>query len=135
MYMVVRRYAQASELADVLLQQQQEVKDLISAIPGFKAYHVFRTDWGDVATITICDDQAGTDESIFGLTSSSLPTMPITFPAGCLSPEGFLKVYSAGSSDSLRSRCSAASAESRATADASSNGSSRSLTTCRQRSV
>ena len=64
MYTVIRRYARASELADVLLQKQQEVKDLISAIPGFQAYHVFRTDWGDVATITICDDKAGTDESI-----------------------------------------------------------------------
>ena len=64
MYTVVRRYTRASELAGALLQQQQEVKDLINAIPGFKAYYVFRTDWGDVATITICDDRAGTDESI-----------------------------------------------------------------------
>jgi hypothetical protein len=29
-----------------------------------------------------------------GLTSSSLPTMSITFPEGYVSPEGFLKVYS-----------------------------------------
>jgi heme-degrading monooxygenase HmoA len=64
MYTVVRRYARASELADALLRQQQEVTALISAIPGFKAYYVFRTDWGDVVTITICDDKAGTDESI-----------------------------------------------------------------------
>jgi len=64
MYTVVRRYTRASELTDVLLQKQQEVMDLISNIPGFKAYYVFRTDWGDVATITICEDKAGTDESI-----------------------------------------------------------------------
>ncbi|HZO29759.1 MAG TPA: hypothetical protein VFH48_27600 [Chloroflexota bacterium] len=64
MYTVVRRYTRASELADILLQKQQEVKELISGIPGFKAYYVFRTDWGDVATITVCEDKAGTDESI-----------------------------------------------------------------------
>src|SRR5688572_5058784 len=64
MYTVVRRYTGASELADALVQRQQEVKDLISSVPGFRAYHALRTDWGDVATITICDDRAGTDESI-----------------------------------------------------------------------
>ena len=66
MYTVVRRYTRASELADILLQKQQEVNELISGIPGFKAYYVFRTDWGDVATITVCEDKAGTDESIRG---------------------------------------------------------------------
>jgi heme-degrading monooxygenase HmoA len=64
MYTVIRRYTGASELADALVQRQQEVKDLISGVPGFKAYHALRTDWGDVATITICDDRTGTDESI-----------------------------------------------------------------------
>src|SRR3954467_13637222 len=40
--------------------------------------------------------------SWFGLTSSSLPTMSITFPEDCLSPEGFLKVYScAGRGDPI----------------------------------
>jgi heme-degrading monooxygenase HmoA len=64
MYIVIRRYTGASELADALVQRQQEVKDLISGVPGFRAYHALRTDWGDVATLTICDDRAGTDESI-----------------------------------------------------------------------
>ena len=64
MYMVIRRYTGASELADALVQRQQEVKDLISGVPGFKAYHALRTDWGDVATMTICDDKTGTDESV-----------------------------------------------------------------------
>jgi hypothetical protein len=64
MYTVIRRYTGASELADTLVQRQQEVKDLISSVPGFKAYLALRTAWGDVATITICEDRVGTDESI-----------------------------------------------------------------------
>ena len=64
MYTVVRRYVRASEFADALLQRPQEVRDLISSIEGFRAYYVLQTEWGDIATITICDDQAGADESI-----------------------------------------------------------------------
>lgn len=64
MYTVVRRYTRASELMDALLQRQDEVRDLISGIPGFKAYYALRTDWGDLATITICEERAGVDESV-----------------------------------------------------------------------
>ena len=60
----MRNIIQDIETCDALLQKQQEINDLISGIPGFKAYYVFRSDWGDVATITICEDKAGTDESI-----------------------------------------------------------------------
>jgi hypothetical protein len=62
MYGVVRRYAHGSQLADALTQHLQEVQDLISGVPGFRHYSAIRS--GDsVATITICDGQAGTDES------------------------------------------------------------------------
>ena len=51
MYMVVRRY--------------QEVRDLISTVPGFRAYYAARAgSGGEVATVTICDSKEGTDESI-----------------------------------------------------------------------
>src|SRR3954452_6622374 len=64
MYIVVRRYTGASALADVMVQRQQEVRDLISTVPGFRAYYAARTGGGGgVATVTICDDKAGTDES------------------------------------------------------------------------
>jgi len=65
MYVVVRRYTGASALIDAMIQRRQEVRDLISTVPGFKAYYAARTgDGGSVATITICDSKDGTDESI-----------------------------------------------------------------------
>ena len=64
MYIIVRRYAGAAALADVMVQREQEVRDLISAVPGFRAYYAARTGGGGVATITVCDSKEGTDESV-----------------------------------------------------------------------
>jgi heme-degrading monooxygenase HmoA len=64
MYVVVRRYSGASQLADMLAQRQSEVTTLLKGVPGFKAYYAVRGDDGTVATVTVCDDKAGTDESI-----------------------------------------------------------------------
>jgi hypothetical protein len=63
MYVVVRRYTGASKLVDVMVERQGEVKDLISSVPGFRAYYAVNTGGGGAATITVCDDQAGTAES------------------------------------------------------------------------
>ena len=63
MYMVVRRYTGASTLVDVMVQREQEIRDLITSVHGFKAYYAARAGDGIVATITICDDLEGTTES------------------------------------------------------------------------
>jgi hypothetical protein len=64
MYMVVRRYTGAAALVDAMVQKEQEVRDLIRTVPGFQAYYAARTGSGDaVATVTVCDDKSGTDES------------------------------------------------------------------------
>ena len=64
MYVVMRRYSGASALADAMTQREQEVRDLISTVPGFRAYYAARTgSGGGLVTITVCDDKAGTDES------------------------------------------------------------------------
>ncbi len=63
MHVVVRRYTGASQLVDVMERKRQEVEDLIRGVPGFVAYYAVRTGEG-VATITVCRDKAGTDESI-----------------------------------------------------------------------
>jgi len=64
MYIVVRRYTGASALVDAMVQREQEVRELIRTVPGFRAYYAARTGGGDtVATVTVCDDKAGTDES------------------------------------------------------------------------
>jgi len=65
MYVVVRRYTGASALVDAMIQREQEVRDLISTVPGFRAYYAARAgSGGAVATITVCDSKEGTDESV-----------------------------------------------------------------------
>ena len=64
MYAAVRSYSGqgASELFDVLGQREEDVKSLISGVPGFVSYVAFRSGDGGM-TVTICEDKAGTDES------------------------------------------------------------------------
>ena len=62
MHAVVRRYSGASALGEAMASRSQEVRDIISGVPGFVAYYAIRS--GDeLATVTVCDDQAGTRES------------------------------------------------------------------------
>jgi hypothetical protein len=64
MYAVVRTYSGqgATELFDLLGQREQDVKALISGVPGFVNYVAVRAGDGGV-TVTVCEDKAGTDES------------------------------------------------------------------------
>jgi hypothetical protein len=64
MYVVVRSYSGqgASELFDLLAQREEDVRALISGVPGFSSYAAFRSDDGGM-TVTICEDKTGTDES------------------------------------------------------------------------
>jgi hypothetical protein len=62
MHGVVRRYRGASALGDAMASRGQEVREIIGGVPGFVAYYAVRA--GDeVATLTVCEDQAGTQES------------------------------------------------------------------------
>jgi hypothetical protein len=64
MYVVVRSYSGqgASELFDLLGQREEDVKSLISGVPGFVSYAAFRSGDGGM-TVTVCQDKDGTDES------------------------------------------------------------------------
>ena len=64
MYVVIRNYSGegASGLFDALEQRADEVKGIISTVPGFVSYWGFRSGDGG-ATVTVCQDKAGTDES------------------------------------------------------------------------
>jgi hypothetical protein len=64
MYIVVRSYSGdgASELFDLIAQRGEEVKELISGVPGFGTYAAARSDGGGI-TVTVCQDKEGTDES------------------------------------------------------------------------
>ncbi len=62
MYAVVRRYKGANALFEELARREQDVKDVIQGTPGFVAYYLVRSADGG-ASITVCQDQAGTTES------------------------------------------------------------------------
>ena len=64
MHVVVRSYSGqgASELFDALAEREQDVKNIISSVPGFISYTAFRSNGGG-QTVTVCQDKAGTDES------------------------------------------------------------------------
>jgi hypothetical protein len=61
MHATMRHYA-SPELADALAARQSDVEALMSDVPGLRSYHLMRTETG-CASITVCDDTAGTDES------------------------------------------------------------------------
>ncbi len=65
MYIVIRTYSGpgAKELFDLLEERKAEIEPLIRSVSGFVSYSLARTDDGGV-TVTICEDQEGTDESI-----------------------------------------------------------------------
>ena len=65
MYAIVRSYSGqgASELFDLIEQRSEDVTALISGVPGFASYTAARTAEGGV-TVTVCQDKAGTDESL-----------------------------------------------------------------------
>ncbi len=62
MHAVIRRYQGASTLNDLLAQRSQDVEQLLRDVPGFVAYYAIR-DGDELATVTVCQDQAGTQES------------------------------------------------------------------------
>jgi len=64
MHVVIRSYSGqgASDLFDALAEREDEVKNVISTVPGFISYSAFRNDRGG-QTVTVCEDKAGTDES------------------------------------------------------------------------
>jgi hypothetical protein len=47
---------------DLLEQREEDVKELITGVPGFVSYAALRTEDGG-KTVTACQDKAGTDES------------------------------------------------------------------------
>ena len=64
MYAVVRAYSGqgAQELFELLGQREEDVRSLLTGVPGFVSYAAVRSDGGGV-TVTVCQDKAGTDES------------------------------------------------------------------------
>ena len=62
MWASVRRYEANPELADRLASRSDEVKALISEVPGFVSYYLIH-DGSDTVSITVAQDKAGVDRS------------------------------------------------------------------------
>jgi hypothetical protein len=62
MYVTVRNWKGGAAFADELVRRKDDVEREIATVTGFKAYYLVRTADGAMS-ITVCDDQAGTDES------------------------------------------------------------------------
>lgn len=65
MHAVIRAYSgpNAKQLLDLLEQHKSEVESLLRKVKGFASYTMVRTSDGGV-TFTVCQDKAGTDESL-----------------------------------------------------------------------
>ncbi len=64
MYAVIRSYSGsgASDLFDLIAGREEVVEDILGSIDGFVSWMMIRTEDGG-ATVTVCQDKAGTDES------------------------------------------------------------------------
>ncbi|HSG79853.1 MAG TPA: hypothetical protein VLD62_09755 [Acidimicrobiia bacterium] len=89
MHAVLRTYSGpgARELFELLEQRKSEIESLLRTVSGFRVYTLIHTDEGGV-TVTVCDDEAGTDESVHvardwvSENAADLKTAPPTVTAG-----------------------------------------------------
>jgi hypothetical protein len=63
MYVTVRKYTGSRDLVDALVENESEVKRLITDIDGFRAYYLVRTEEGEAMSISVYDDASGAEES------------------------------------------------------------------------
>jgi hypothetical protein len=62
MYVSIRAYQGSTELADVLVENEAEIRTVIGGIDGFQAYYVLRLPEG-TTTVSVFDSQAGAEAS------------------------------------------------------------------------
>jgi heme-degrading monooxygenase HmoA len=62
-YGAIRNYPGNTALAQQLADRSDEVLGLVSAVPGFRAYYLIRTDDG-CTTVSVYDDEEGAAESV-----------------------------------------------------------------------
>jgi quinol monooxygenase YgiN len=63
MHVVVRKYTAGPEVVEEARPKLQHLEQTMRQTPGFVAYYFIQTDEG-LATITITEDEAGTQESM-----------------------------------------------------------------------
>ena len=60
MYVTIRAYQGNAELADALSSREDELKDVIGSIDGFRAYYLVKLAEG-TATVSVFDSKEGAD--------------------------------------------------------------------------
>jgi quinol monooxygenase YgiN len=63
MYTVVRRYEGATDPAEAARRVQEGFVPLIRQVPGFVAYYAVDAGGGVIVSISVFEDQAGSEES------------------------------------------------------------------------
>ena len=82
MYAVIRAYTGNSDLADTLAEHEEDIRQLIAGIDGFKAYYLLKLAEG-TSTISVFEDQAGAEESSRAAAAwlaENLPNMNVAAP-------------------------------------------------------
>jgi hypothetical protein len=85
MHAVIRMYSGvgARDLVGVLEARKAEVEQLIRSVKGFISYSMIRTPDG-AASVTVCEDKAGTDESMriaAGWIKANAPSLGVAPPS------------------------------------------------------
>ncbi|MDX6502991.1 MAG: hypothetical protein QOE29_116 [Gaiellaceae bacterium] len=83
MHATVRSYSGSPGLVDALVEHEDSVRSLITAIDGFDAYYLIRTSAGDAVSISVYEDEAGTEASnqaARGWIAENLPDMAVGPP-------------------------------------------------------
>jgi hypothetical protein len=62
MYAVIRAYAGNADLADALVEHEDEIRQVIGGIDGFKAYYLLKLTEG-TSTVSIFESREGAEES------------------------------------------------------------------------
>ena len=62
MFASIRKYNSAPTLTDELVKRQDEIKSVLTPVPGFHAYYLIKTSDGAVS-MTVCENRSGAEES------------------------------------------------------------------------
>ena len=63
MYVAVRRYDGVTKVAEALRRVQEGFVPIVREVPGFVAYYAIDAGDGVIASISVFQDQAGSEES------------------------------------------------------------------------
>jgi hypothetical protein len=64
MYASIRQYRVVGDAGEVARRAQDGFTPIVREVPGFSAWYLVDGGDGSLVTVTLCDDQAGVEESV-----------------------------------------------------------------------